>query len=98
MISERRRLQCFHIWFGVIVHATISKRRRLHWFILSMPRFVRCALIRKMNHGEVAATKRPLQTTKGQGNGGRKTKRDSCMRSYMQIKFIEQLITIRLAP
>ena len=28
-ISERRRLQCFHIWFGVIVHATISERCRL---------------------------------------------------------------------
>ena len=32
--------------------------------------------------------KRPLQVTKGQGNGGRKT-RGSCMRSYMQIKLIE---------
>ena len=41
---------------------------------------------------------RPLQTTKGQGNRGRKTRRVSCMRSYMQIKLIEQLITIRLAP
>ena len=41
-ISERRRLQCFHIWVGVIIHATISEWRRLQsihiWFVLSVPR------------------------------------------------------------
>ena len=31
-ISERHRLQCFHIWVGVMVHATISERRRLQCF------------------------------------------------------------------
>ena len=44
-----------------------------------------------MNHGEVAATKRPLQGTKGQEEV------HACVATYMQIKFIEQLITIRLA-
>ena len=79
-----------------------------------MPRFVRtCALVRKilfittingnieingLPYEEFAATKKPLQVTKGQGNRGRKRRRGSCMHSYMQIKLIEQLLTIRLAP
>ena len=32
MIGERRRLQCFHIWFSVIIHATIGERHRLQCF------------------------------------------------------------------
>ena len=48
--------------------------------------FCTCALIRKNEtRREVAATKRPLQTTKGQENGGRKTRRGSCIRSYIQL-------------
>ena len=31
-ISEWRRLQCFHIWFGVIIHATISEQHKLQCF------------------------------------------------------------------
>ena len=38
-ITERPRLQFFHIEFGVIVHATISERCRLQGLVLSfMPR------------------------------------------------------------
>ena len=48
-----------------------------------------------MNRG---CSDKPLQVTKGHGNEGRKAKTGSCMHSYMQIKLIEQLLTIRLAP